>query len=346
MDTTEGDVRLLGDCLAAHGAGRDPRLLRWQYLHRPLPGTFTHFARADDGAGTTPVGIFGLLPSPLRVQGRARAGAQALDVLTDPRWRGRGVFAALGQAACGRAEREGVAVLYAFPNDRAGPGFWGRLGWTRLGSPPFLVRPLRTRYFLSRLPAAGRALARLPDLALPAPRLPEPDGRIEPPSGWGAELDAVWERFAAGIGIAVQRDGAFLRWRFAEKPGADYEARVLRRDGRVEGLVVWCVREKHGGRIGYLMELLHDPARPGDGRALLARAVRSMADAGADAVLAWSAAHAPNHAVFRRAGFLPMPERLRPIRLHFVARALDPALAQVTANPRSWYLSYADSDTV
>ena len=94
------------------------------------------------------------------------------------------------------------------------------------------------------------------------------------------------------------------------------------------------------------MELLHDPARPADGRALLATAVRAMAAEGADAVLAWSLDHAPNHGVYRRAGFLPMPERLRPIQLNFGVRALDPALAPLAADVRSWYLSYADSDTV
>jgi GNAT superfamily N-acetyltransferase len=344
MATTEGDVRRLREFFAAHASDKDPGVLHWQYLRRPVPGTFTHFAegREEDGMA----GVFSLLPNPLRVAGHVRVGAQALDVMTAPGWRGRGVFAALGVAACGHAEREGVAVLYAFPNDRSAPGFWGRLGWTRLDSVPFLVRPLRTRYFLSRLPAAGRTLARLPDLPLPAPRAPRTDGTVEPPAAWDAELDALWERFAAGIGIAVQRDAAFLRWRFAEKPGAEYEARVLRRDGRTAGLVVWCVREKHGGRIGYLMELLHDPARPGDGRALLATAVRAMADAGADAVLAWSLGHAPNHGVYRRGGFVPMPERLRPIRLHFGVRALDPALSQPAGDLRSWYLSYADSDTV
>lgn len=345
MQPTEDDVRRLRDCFNANGSRKELEVLRWQYLRRPAPAIFTHFAELPEGEGSTVGGIYSLLGSHLRVGGRIRPGAQSLDVLTDARLRGRGVFIQLGRAACDRAEREGVAVLYAFPNDQSAPGFWSKLGWTRLGTPPFLVRPLRTRYFLSRLPRVGGALARVPDLPLPRPRPPAPDGRIEP-AAWDGELDGLWERFAAGIGLAVQRDAAFLRWRFAGRPGEGYEARVLRRGGRVEGLVVWAVREKHGGRIGYLMELLHDPARPDDGRALLATAVRAMAEAGADAALAWSLDHAPNHAVYRRAGFLPMPERLRPIRLNFGVRALDPALASLAGDLRSWYLSYADSDTV
>ncbi len=348
MRATEEDVRLLRDCFNANGSRKEMEALRWQYLRRPDPAIYTHFAELVDGQGDAPslAGVHSLLGNHLRVGGQVRPCAQALDVLTDARLRGRGVFATLGTAARVAAEREGVAVLFGFPNHQSAPGFWDKLGWSRLGTLPFLVRPLRTNYFLSRLPRVGRTLARLPDLALPRPRAVRPDGRVETPAEWGAELDGVWERFAGGIGVAVQRDAAFLRWRFGDKPGERYEARVLRRDGRAEGIVVWAVREKHGGRIGYLMELLHDPARPEDGRALLSVAVRAMAAGGADAVLAWSLSHAPNHAVYRRAGFLPMPERLRPIQLNFGVRALDPALASLVGDVRSWYLSYADSDTV
>jgi hypothetical protein len=345
MRGTEDDVRRLWECFAANGAEKDLEVLRWHYLRRPVSGIYTHFALQEEGEGPEVAGIYSLLPSPLRIRGQVGKGAQSMDVLTDARCRGRGVFVTLGAAADAAAAAEGVPVLYAFPNDKSGPGFWSKLGWTRLSSMPFLVRPLRTRYFLSRLPKIGRALGRMPDLGLPRPKAVKAEGTIEPLAEWGTELDALWERFAAGIALAVQRDSAFLRWRYT-KPGERYEARVLRRGGRVEGLVIWAVKGKHGGRIGYLMELLHDPARSRDGEALLSMAVRAMADDGADAVLAWSLDHSPNHAVYRRGGFLPMPERLRPIHINFGVKAVDPALDAVVRDPRSWYLSYSDSDTV
>lgn len=345
MRGTEEDVRLLGECFAANGQGKDPEVLRWHYLRRPVREIYTHFALREEGDGPLVAGIYSLLPSPLRIRGAVSKGGQAMDVLTDARLRGRGVFATLGAAADAYAAEQGVPVLFGFPNDKSGPGFWSKLGWTRLGPMPFLVRPLRTRYFLSRLPKIGKALGRMPDLALSRPRAPRVDGALEPLAEYGQELDALWERFAAGIPLAVHRDAAYLRWRYG-KPGERYEARVLRRGGRVEGLVIWTVKGKHGGRIGYLMEMLHDPARPDDGEAMLAAAVRAMAADGADALLAWSLPHSPNHAVYRRGGFLPMPERIRPIHINFGVKAIDPALDPVVRDVRSWYLSYSDSDTV
>lgn len=342
MRGTEEDVRRLQACFAANGSRKEMDALRWQYLQRPVPGTFVDFAL--DGEAVA--GIHAVVPIPARIGGAVRPAGQTLDILTDARFRGRGVFIRLGDSVHARAAREGLAFVYGFPNASSAPGFFSKLGWIRLGTAPFLVRPLRTRYFLARLPRIGRALARVPDLPLPRPAAVRPDGTVEPLAEWGPELDAVWERFAAGIGVAVQRDAAYLRWRFGQKPGERYEARVLRRAGRVEGLVVWTVKEKHGGRIGYLMELLHDPARPDDGRALLAHAVREMAGERADAVLAWSLEHAPGHAAFRRTGFVPMPERLRPIQLHFGVRPLQPEVEQIVNDRRSWYISYCDSDTV
>jgi hypothetical protein len=67
---------------------------------------------------------------------------------------------------------------------------------------------------------------------------------------------------------------------------------------------------------------------------------------GADAVLSWCPATAPNRAAYRRAGFLPFPDRLRPIRIHFGIKPLSPALPDAARQADSWYVSYLDSDTV
>jgi hypothetical protein len=345
MAPTTGDLRLLQRAFAENGSRKDPEVLAWQYLDRPVAGTFVEFAVDGGAEAESVVGIHAVVPARMWIRGEPRTAGQTLDILTDARFRRQGLFVRLGTSLTARCAADGLAFLYAFPNDSSGPGFFTRLDWRRLDPLPFLVRPLRTRYFAARVPRLGRWLRALPDLPLPRPRAVR-DPRVEPLAEFGAELDALWERFAAGVAVAVHRDGAFLRWRYGCKPGERYEVRVLREGGEVRALVVWTVKEKHGGRIGYLMELLHDPARPEDGRLLLAHAVRAMAEEGADAVLAWCLEHSPNRGAFRAGGFVPLPDALRPIRLHFGVRALDPALAGTVEDRRGWYLSYSDSDTV
>lgn len=341
---SENDLRLVQACFAANGSSRTMESLRWQYMETPAPGVYVDVACDPGTEPVTVAGVHALLPVTVRAGGERRTAGQAVDTLTDARYRGRGLFLRLARSVYARCAPAGVAFVYGILNGSSAPGYFTRLDWVRLDPVPFLIRPLRTRYFLSRVPRAGPVLGRLPDLPLPRPG--RPGERVEALREYGPELDALWGRFAAGIGVAVERDAAYLEWRLARKPGVGYEVRALRRDGRLAGLVAWTVREKHGGRIGYLVELLHDPGDAAAARTLAREAVHGMARAGADAVLAWNLPHSPNHAALRGAGFVTLPQRLRPIELHFGARALDPALAPLLADRRSWYLSYCDSDTV
>lgn len=41
-----------------------------------------------------------------------------------------------------------------------------------------------------------------------------------------------------------------------------------------------------------------------------------------------------------------MPDKLRPVEIHFGARALAPEAAAALRDGSVWYLSYLDSDTV
>jgi hypothetical protein len=79
---------------------------------------------------------------------------------------------------------------------------------------------------------------------------------------------------------------------------------------------------------------------------LLMDAVGEMYLDGVEVILAWASPGAPNYRAYRRAGFFPLPERVRPIRMHFGGRAFDAATSDVMKSQNSWYLSYVDSDTV
>jgi hypothetical protein len=70
-----------------------------------------------------------------------------------------------------------------------------------------------------------------------------------------------------------------------------------------------------------------------------------LADGGADALLAWCLPSSPNFSAYLRASFLPLPQRLRPVELHFGVRAFGPNVEAIVANRSRWYISYLDSDT-
>ena len=341
MEHAEGDLTAFRECFERNGTARRLDALRWQYFENPTGELFVDLAVSNERIGA----IYAVQPAVVRVRGARMLGAQSVDTLVDADFRGRGLFTKMAEAVYQRVrEREG-AFVYGFPNANSAPGFFNKLGWLSLDPVPFLVRPLRTAFVASKLPLA-RWLRRLPDLRLPmvGPRLQEAQ-ELRSVTELGPELGALWERFASDVMVAVDRSPQYLRWRLG-KPGERYECLGV---FQAEQLVAFCAYttvDKHGGRIGYVIELLHDRGRHETGAALLVDCLRRMASDGADAVLAWAFGHSPNAGAYSKAGFLPFPERFRPIELHIGVRPLDESLTEALSDRRNWYISYCDSDTV
>ncbi len=329
-------------CFAAHGSPRTAARITWQFLQPSLhlgEVAILHDTTTDQAAA-----IYAAARAPMQVAGQAVGGAQSLDTLTDAAYRGRGLFVQLAHHVYAALAQQGTAVVYGFPNANSVHGFQSRLGWQLLGPVPFLLKPLRSRYFTSRIPGLGF----MPDFPLPHRAFQgRPQYRLQQAAHFPAEADALWAQFSQRIGVAVIRDQSYLQWRFIAKPDTSYTiVHAYGRDAAYLGFVVFTVQEKHGGRIGYIMELLYDLAHPQAGQLLLQHAVAAIRQQQADCILSWCMAHAPNYQAYRQAGFFYLPERLRPVALHFGVRTFTDALRPTTHDRRQWYISYADSDTV
>lgn len=341
MEHAEADLIAFKECFERNGTPRRLDALRWQYLENPTGELFVDLAVSDQQI----VSIYAVQPAFVRVRGARMVGAQSVDTLVDPDFRGRGLFTKMAGAAYQRLRKREGAFVYGFPNGNSAPGFFNKLGWSSLDPVPFLIRPLGTAFLASKLPL-GRWLGRLPNLRLPAGRTRLAANQdIRPVTELGPELDALWKRFASDVMVAVDRDSQYLRWRLG-KPGEHYECLGFFEGAQLVAFCAYTTVDKHGGRIGYVIELLHSPGRYETGAALLVESLRRMAADEADAVLAWAFGHSPNAKAYSTTGFVPLPERLRPIELHIGVRPLDEALTGVLSDRRNWYISYCDSDTV
>lgn len=346
MEKSPADYARFQRCFARNGSPRDLALVAWQYGDGFTDETQADLAvRASDDEIAA---VYATFPVPMTIGGARAMGAQSLDTMTDAAHRGAGLFRTLATSVYARCAAEGLRLVYGFPNGNSAHGFFNRLGWTEVAPVPFVFVALRSRYFARRIPKVGGLLARLPDLPLRRRRAvaAEHAARLRPLDAFGPEADALWAAFSAGVGVAVARDAAYLDWRFLRKPGEDYRMLGYWEGERLVGFVVFTVKEKHGGRVGYVMELLHVPGRTDAGQALLDAAMNRLAADRADVCLAWTFGHSPNHAAYRGAGFRTLPEKLRPIELHFGALVLDEAQRAQIEDPAAWYLSYCDSDTV
>ena len=342
------DLVLFKACFEANGDAREMARLRWQYVDNPAQRTLVDLSISGDSNLAYVAAIYATLPVRFQVNGRSHLAVQSLDTITDQRHRGKGLFVSLAKQLFARAAETGVSFVYGFPNSSSAPGFFKKLDWVSLDPLPMLLKPLRSRYFAARLPKVGAALGALPiDLPLSF-RGPHRDEGLElrELDGFDASTDEVWREFSADIPVALDRTRDYMTWRFRAKPNIAYRIFGAVRKGRLEAFVVTTFADKHGGRIGYIMDVVQRPDAPKDALAALRQALAAFREAQCDAVLAWCFEHAPNYPTYRRAGFLPLPERVRPIKLHFGVRAFDPALRSVLVDRRNWYLSYCDSDTV
>jgi hypothetical protein len=116
--------------------------------------------------------------------------------------------------------------------------------------------------------------------------------------------------------------------------------------GKYLGYVIYSVKGKHGGEIGYIMELVYDLEYQLAGKMLLKKAISEIKLQNADCILSWCLDHSPSYNIFKSENFFKMPEKLRPIELHFGARVFDKKFKDLVSNRKNWYLSYSDSDTV
>jgi GNAT superfamily N-acetyltransferase len=340
MRRTDDDLRMLQDLFVASGSPKQLDKLRWQYWKPDAP------LLVDCLANDTQFGaVYAISPVRFRCGDNVVWGSQSLDTLTGAAHRGKGLFVKLASSVYQRAGTENVELVYGFPNQHSAHGFFTKLGWTNLDPVPFLIRPLRSAYWTERLSKKYLRGVSLPNVAIPL--LPQRTSLpITNVITFDERFTELWHRSCNANTVGIERDATYLRWRLS-KPDENYQTLAIFERDTLLAFVTFTVKAKHGGSIGYVMELLHDRTRPDAGAQVLHAAMREMKSQNADAVLAWNLAHSPQRPAYHRVGFFPLPEKLRPIELHFGVRAIGSSMAATSiGNRRSWYLSYLDSDTV
>lgn len=313
---------------------KSAEFLNWRA--RLNPHGPTRFVVAQRGQDV--VGMIALIPT--RLRNGPGLGYQAVDTAVHPSCRGRGLFVKMGRLA-EEPEALGGKVLWGFPNASASPGWFGRVGWTNLGAVPLLMRPLRSGFIL------GRVHPKLAEFDLPLIRRRQSNAEVYAGGAEiSADLDRLWQRVAPQFGIAVDRSGEWVRWRLFDKPGAKYRCVGIRSDsGELEAFLAVKLAEKHGGRLCYVMEAMADRGRSAELTQIILAELSRAANQGAEVALAWCPNTAPNYAAYRKAGFIPVPPRIRPIEINFGARALVRQAAEAAAPGAKWYVSFLDSDT-
>ena len=257
-----------------------------------------------------------------------------VNVATDPRYRGQGVFSTLELENETAAAEAGSPVTVTFPNGASYPIFIRHLGWGDLPKLRLWARPLRAgavvRYALGR--AAHEGGLRTRDAA------PRTIGAFEvrPVERFGADMDALGRLAGAAYRNHFVRDAEYFNWRYLDSP-RDYRCFGAYRAGELAGVAVVGHTFKHGVSAGFLADLVAAPDEAAAVRALLGRAVEEVGG-GADALVLLPPPAPAQRRALLRSGFAPTNKRLR-----FIGKALHDD-ARLDVRGEAWHFTLGDFD--
>ena len=121
------------------------------------------------------------------------------------------------------------------------------------------------------------------------------------------EVNTIWQQFSKKIKIGVERDKKYLDWRYIQKPYEKYKIVHCYSSNNVYlGFIIYAIKEKHGGKIAYIMELLFDLKVPKSGKVLLNYAIKMIKKENADCILSWCFDHSPNYTVYKKSFFISL----------------------------------------
>jgi GNAT superfamily N-acetyltransferase len=258
-----------------------------------------------------------------------------VNVATDSRYRGQGVFSTLERENEAAAAESGTPLTVTFPNGASYPIFVTRLGWIDLPRLRLWARPLRAsamgRYVL------GRAGDRIGGLRPgdPAPRTIRGHD-VRPIERFQDDFDELGRAAGSRYGNHFVRDAEYFNWRYLDSP-RDYRCFGAYREGALAGVGVVGHTFKHGVSAGFLADLVVAPGAAGALRALLARALAAVRG-GADALVLLPPPGSAERRALLRSGFAPTNKKLR-----FIGKVLHEG-STLDEQAAAWHFTLGDFD--
>jgi Acetyltransferase (GNAT) domain len=277
------------------------------------------------------------------IKGQKKVAAQSIDTLTDINYRGQGLFPKLASDVNKRLAENNTAFIYGFPNSNSAPGFFKKLNWQKIGNGlvPFLIKPLSLSFVFKKFLKINKISP------IDYPPFIQHKNIRELNNFNNPQVNVLANNFLSQKKYFINRTSAYLNWRFIDKPLENYKSLGFFEQDVLKGFIVFTIKQKHGGNIGYIMELIYNPLTPTVGKSLLKYATTYLKKSNADVILAWNFKGSPNYNIFKKSLFLRIPEKLQSIKLFFGACLFDKNnITQDFYNSDNWYISYCDSDTV
>lgn len=283
-----------------------PRFFEWRFLKNPLGPSWVELGWVGDRLA----GNYASSACRLCIDGKVVPAGLSMITMTDPDFRGYGLFAMLGESLYERMKADGAVTSFGFPNKNIHSSRRRFLGWLDVYEVPILQLDL----------AAWR---RRGEVSKAATRVEAFDHRF----------DAIWEKALGQTRIAVHRDVPYLNWRYRDNPINKYETTVLSGEG---GLEAYCISKTYGGKGLDIVEFvaLSDTAA----KDLLTAVLDRAQGQGLATAMTWMPVYSPYRPILEGQGF----EVGGPVTYLGGRQLADPGLDLF--DHRHWHFAMGDSD--
>lgn len=330
--------------------------LSWMYDRNPNGQAIEFVTKTGDLV----TGHCAAVPVRSKIGAGIRAASVAVNGMTHPDFRGRGIFSRLyGEITAGSA-RSGMVLTFGFPNSNSLGACLRHLNYREIGELPLWILPFDIAAILAsrgstRGTSLGRAAGRLgsPFLrlgqALLRPRRAGGDLTIEKTAEFGPEFEGFWNEVKDSYRNCLVRDPAYLNWRFSRHPTRSYEILIARSDGRPAGYLVGRRVKIEGLSWAMIVDLVVADSAEGKAAAkrLAAAYCREARASGIALVGTLMPKVSPAAKALRRLGFLVCPQKLLPRRFPILLSWNGPETAPGDIFEASaWFITLGDYDAV
>ena len=225
--------------------GWNHKTLQWAYTQNPAGAAHTWIARNQHAKI---VSTFTAVPHRMWVQASTPTGWRMQDLITQPQYRGLGLYHTLSRQVHQFLDSEDSPLNFTFPNHRSHRGFI-HSGWNTAFPVPLRILPTLEKASQKELQCD-----------------------VTPLNAFGPEEEAIWRAQAQSIDFAVDRNAAYLNWRYFKNPKSKYAVfRLSHKKNRLILILKSYVRED-GSRWTHICDLLQEGRDLALGREALTQA--------------------------------------------------------------------------
>jgi len=286
-------------------------------------------------------GYLGAIPVELKAGSQNVSAAWAIDFITLPEYRGKGVGRSLVEEANNHFD-----IFFSIGQTDMAASLFAKMGWKLLGHIPYYMKVWNAEPLLRKKignPFISRLLAIPINLLLKSYHFFEKTAisenlEIQKIATFGEEADRFWDEIKDDYDLIVPRSRAYLSWKYDRQPGMDYIKFLCLKKNGVRGyIVVRCIIGKYGIKEGLIADIITRPQDKNTIHALIFSALKYLKNKGCSSVRCYM-----NHKGIEKdlidCGFLRRRPRMR-FLLHKNISGLDE-----TYDLNNWFITAGDCD--